>query len=260
MQQYWRIGFIALGIVFVILTVGFFFQMEWATSLWMWADGRLTFIFIASIMAALALPVFWMGFSGEWGAAAGGGINLLIQAGGIALFMAQLAAGGQQNLWLYVGVFAVFTVANLGIFLWSRRFPIQDTRPTPRPVYYSFVVFVILLTIVSISLLLKVPTIFPWQLKPETSVIIGWVFAGTAVYFSYPFLFRGWHNARGQLLGFLAYDLILIVPFLGHLNTVLPEHRLSLTIYIAVLVYSGVLAVYYLFIHKPTRSWTPVKG
>ena len=64
-----------------------------------------------------------------------------------------------------------------------------------------------------------------------------------------------WHSARGQLLGFLAYDLILIGPFLAHFNTVNPVHRLSLTIYTLVLVYSGALAVYYLFVNKTTRSW-----
>jgi len=63
------------------------------------------------------------------------------------------------------------------------------------------------------------------------------------------------YDARGQLLGFLAYALILILPFLAHFATVEPEHRLSLTIYTGVLIYSGALAIFYLLIYRPTRSW-----
>ncbi len=253
--------FIGLGIITTALTIGFYFQMEWATGLWMWPDGRLTYIFIASIMAAIAAPVFWMGFTREWGAATGGAINLLIQAGGSTLFLLQLSSLNQQpNLVLYAAAFGAFTLGNVVIFLWSRRHPVQDMRPVPRPVYYSFIVFVIVLVAVAIALLLRLPVVFPWPLKPETSVIIGWVFAGTAFYFSFPFLRSGWSNAQGQLLGFLAYDIILIIPFIDHFRTVLPEHRLSLMIYTGVLVYSGLLAIYYLFIHKPTRLWLGKPG
>jgi hypothetical protein len=230
--------------------------MPWATGLWMWPDGRLTYIFIASITAAIAAPVVWMGLKREWKPAAGGAINLLVQAGGMALFMAQFSSQtSQPNLMVYALVFGIFALGNVGIYFWSRRYPLRDTRPTPRPVYYSFVIFVILLVGFSIALLLKMPLIFPWPLLPETSVLIGWVFAGTAIYFAYPFLRSGWGNAEGQLLGFLAYDIILIIPFLQHFSTVLPEHRLSLTIYTGVLIYSGALAIYYLFLHKKTLIW-----
>jgi hypothetical protein len=50
-------------------------------------------------------------------------------------------------------------------------------------------------------------------------------------------------------LGFLAYDLVLIIPFLQHFANVRPEMLLSLTIYTAVVSYSGLL----LFVHPPTR-------
>jgi hypothetical protein len=249
-------GFIAAGIVAVILTIGFYFQMSWATSLWPWPDGRLTYIFAASITAAIAAPIIWMGPSAEWGAAFSGAINLIIQAGGMAIFMLQFSSMSEQpNLVTYALVFGAFALVNVGVLFWSRRHHTRDTRLTPRPVKYSFAVFVVLLVIFSIGLLLKSPNIFPWPLKPETSVLIGWVFAGTALYFGYAVIHPLWNDARGQLLGFLAYDLILILPFLAHFAVVEPEHRLSLTIYTGVLIYSGALAVYYLFIYKATRSW-----
>ncbi len=256
MNRIAQYSFIALAVITLLLTVGFYLQMSWATDLWMWPDGRLTYIFIASITAAIAAPVFWMGLKREWGAAVGGAINLVIQAAGIMLFLLQLAGQtSDSNLMMYALAFGAFALANVGIFLWSRRVPLRDTRPIPRPVYFSFVVFTVVLAAVAVALLLKLPVVFPWPLKAETSVIIGWVFAGTVTYFVYPLLRPGWGNAQGQLLGFLAYDLILIVPFLQHFNDVLPEHRLSLTIYTGVLIYSGVLAIYYLFLHKSTLIW-----
>jgi hypothetical protein len=87
------------------------------------------------------------------------------------------------------------------------------------------------------------------------SVMFGWVFMGAAVYFAYGALQRDWHDARGQLLGFLAYDLVLIGPFLADFASVPPGHLLSLVIYVLVLVYSGTLAIFYLFVSPRTRSW-----
>jgi len=42
----------------------------------------------------------------------------------------------------------------------------------------------------------------------------------------------------------------------SRLPTTSPEHLVGLIVYTAVVVYSGVLAVYYLFIHKATRVWS----
>ena len=91
--------------------------------------------------------------------------------------------------------------------------------------------------------------------------IDSWMFLGAAMYFAYALLRPSWVNAAGQLAGFLAYDVVLIVPFLTRLPTVAPEHQLGLIVYITVVSYSGLLALYYLFIHKPTLIWArmPVK-
>jgi hypothetical protein len=62
-------------------------------------------------------------------------------------------------------------------------------------------------------------------------------------------------NAIGQLLSFLAYDLVLIGPFLKLFGTVDPTLRLNLIVYFAVLVFSAAVAIYYLFIHPQTRDW-----
>jgi hypothetical protein len=46
---------------------------------------------------------------------------------------------------------------------------------------------------------------------------------------------------------------VLIVPFLQRLPTIAPEFQISLYIYIVVVVYSGLLAIYYLFVNRGTR-------
>jgi hypothetical protein len=71
--------------------------------------------------------------------------------------------------------------------------------------------------------------------------------------FLYSLLYPRWHNALGQLLSFLAYDLVLIIPFLLLFKTVKPEYMLNLVVYVAVLIYSGAIAVYFLFVNSQTR-------
>ena len=84
---------------------------------------------------------------------------------------------------------------------------------------------------------------------------MGWLFLGSAVYFAWGFFRPSWHNARGQLLAFLAYDLVLLPRYLSMFSMVDPEHLPSLIIYVTVLVYSSLLAIFYLFIHPRTRAW-----
>jgi hypothetical protein len=87
------------------------------------------------------------------------------------------------------------------------------------------------------------------------------MFLSAAAYFAYGLVERRWENAGGQLAGFLAYDVVLIVPFLTWITSGRPSYygtsgkglRLNLLIYTLVVVLSGALAVYYLFIQPTTR-------
>ena len=60
-------------------------------------------------------------------------------------------------------------------------------------------------------------------------------------------------NANTHLLGFLSYDMVLLGPFILHFETVRPELWWNLVIYVVVLSYSAVLAIYYLFVHRELR-------
>src|SRR6185436_1068732 len=140
------------------------------------------------------------------------------------------------------------------LFLWSRNLPLTDPRPTPGLVRISFGFFVLSLLLAGIALILRAP-IFPWKLNPDSSVIFGCIFLGDAFYFLYALLVPRLSNAIGQLLSFLAYDLALIGPFMQLFGSVEPAFRLNLIVYVVVLIFSGLLAAYYLFINPQTRDW-----
>ena len=256
-RQALRALFVLVGIVFLITTAGFFFRLSWATSLWPWTDGRLSYIFLSSITAAIAAPIIWIGLTGEFGAARGGAVNLGIVALGTSVYLFVLYGREGESQLLVSAIATTFFIAlNIGIFIWSNQQAIQDDRPIPRLVTISFGVFSAVLLLVSALLVFRAPVVFPWPLRPESSMIFGLIFLGAASYFLIAMVSSQWHSAKGQLIGFLAYDLVLIGPFLAHLKTVDPAHRLSLVLYLAVLTYSGAIAIYYLFIDERTRSWT----
>jgi len=246
---------VTAGAVLLLLMAGFIWQAGWATGLWPWPDGRLTYIFVGSILAAIACPIIWIGLSGELAAVRGGALNLALSFTGIAVFLVGFyhAPPNQPLHPVIVAVAAASALGNLLIYAASRGTPFRDPRIMPLPIRVSFALFAVALIGVAVALLRQHPHVFPWPLQPRTSVLIGWIFLGAAVYFLHGVLIPRWSNAAGQLLGFLAYDAVLLPPYLGHLGTVKPEHMPSLLVYLAVLIYSALLAVIYLFLNARTR-------
>ena len=240
------------GLIVVLFAFGFVFQHPFATSIWPWEDGRYSYLFVGSILAAVSAAMLWIGWTGEFGALPAGALNIFIIALTSSIYFFKLASRGRTDMTLF-GIFsALFAIASLVAFFWSVRIPLKETRPMPKPVKVSFWIFIASLFAAGGSLILGAP-IFPWKLNPDSSVIFGCIFLGDAFYFLYGMFRPNWHNALGQLLSFLAYDLVLIFPFIGLISTVETERLVNLIIYIAVLIYSAGLAVYYLFINPPTR-------
>lgn len=237
----------AAGLLLCGLGLGFATGRGWAIQLWPWPDGPLTYLFAGSILAAIGAPMIWIGWSGELAALRAGALDLALTYAGIAISLAWLELPvEEQTVRLVIQVAAVSAWINLGIYGLSARLPFLDRRGMPNLARYSFAFFSLLLVAVGIALLLRAPHIFPWPLKPETSVLIAWVFFGAAVYFLHGVFHPCWGNARGQLIGFIAYDLILLGPFIHRLSQVPPAHAPSLWVYVAVLIYSLVLAVFLL--------------
>jgi hypothetical protein len=242
-------------IVQFAFAVAFFVQMPFAVNLWPFPGTTpLTFIFISSIFAAAGAATLWAVASENYGALAGIGLDYLVILAPVSVLSFQLGASSGEPRMTAYGVACVFgALFGLSLILWSIRIPMDRTRPMPRFVRWSFVFFIIALLIVSTRLILKVPNTIPWKITPELSVVIGSMFLGAAAYFAYGLLRPSWVNSAGQLVGFLAYDVVLIVPFLTRLPTTAAQFRLGLIVYTAVVTLSGLLAIYYLFIHKPTR-------
>lgn len=249
-----RYALFALGLGGLLLMVGFFIQASWVTTLVPWELSPLASIFLSSIAAASAFPILWLAWTRDYGALAGGGIDFAITFGGFAgLAFVANAANPRMALVLF-GVYCLLgALVSVGLFFFGLRQPFRDTRAMPGLVRFSFAAFFLILTVVGLLLIFKAPNIFPWQLTPQQSVLYGWIFLGAATYFAFGFVRPVWANAQGQLLGFLAYDLVLIVPLVALFLGTEPYSLPSLLIYIAILLYSGGLAVYYLFFNLSTR-------
>jgi hypothetical protein len=116
-----------------------------------------------------------------------------------------------------------------------------------------FIVYILILIPASIALLRSVPGILPWPLKPETSRVYGWIFLSAVCSFAYPLWRPRLEYARVGLWGFLAYDLVLIPPFLLHFAGVGEAFATTLVVYTAVLWLTAAISVWYLFLSRATR-------
>ena len=237
-----------------LFSLALIFQIPLATNLWpLPYSNAMTFIFIASMFLAAAASTFWCVYYREYGALAGVALDYLVIFIPLCIYALQLNADHPADkLTFFAAACVVGVVAGLGMFLWSVRIPLAKTPPMPRAVYYSFILFGMALTLFGGQMVLKVPNVLPWDISLVGSALYGWMFLGAAAYFIYGVVRPGWRNAGGQLAGFLAYDLVLIVPFLQMLPTISAARRFNLIVYLIVVTYSGALAVYYLFL-RPLR-------
>ncbi len=242
------------------VALAFYLQLSWARDLWPWDNGYdgmapLSFYFLSSIAAAIAAPLLWVAASGTLRAAAAGAFNLTVAFGGISGYMLMTAAAdsGNSRLLPAAVLMGFFALSNLVIFAFARRLPTTDPRPLPRIVRGSFALFALTLLWVGSALVSVRPGVMPWEITPEGSVTYGWLFLGAATYFAFAVARPLRENAVGPLLGFLAYDIVLIVPFIHRFSDVPPHLLTSLVVYTAVVVYSGVLAIHFLFLNADTR-------
>jgi hypothetical protein len=248
------------GIVMIAVAYGFIAQSAYVVRLWPWPDGRLSYLFIGSIVAATCASMLWIAASGEMAALAGGSLNILVISAGTCIYLLKLLLMDQREELLPFALAGIAAAAvSAAAFAWSRHKTFADTRPAPMVVRVSFMVFLVALLLAAVGLLFRLP-VFPWAVLPDSSVIFGCIFLGNACYFLYGLLLPRWHNTKGQLLSFLAYDLVLIFPFLMLFPAIQPRFLVSLVVYIVVLVVSGGIAVYYLFIDRATRFPSASQG
>ena len=244
---------VLVGILQLILAAGFFFQQPWATSLWPVPDTRLSYAFIAAILAGGAAPLIWIGLSEQFGGLTGYGLSFGIMYTGMALAALLFYLRMQQPALLWFALIIGVAAALCMTLYFRTRDHVQDSQPTPQIVRFAFIAEVLVLAGAGILLLLKVPNTLPWNLSPESSVLYGWVFLGLAIYYLYAVLKPQWIHALGPLLGFLVYDLVLFSPLFARFGSLQPEHILGQVAASAIIIFSAALGVYYLFVNPATR-------
>jgi hypothetical protein len=149
----------------------------------------------------------------------------------------------------------------------------RDRTPQPRLARIAFVVFIAFLLWVGGWMVAGNDEVFPWSLPSGTRRLTGALFLGAATYFVYGLWRKSWVHTGGQLAGFLAYDAVLIGPYLRAFldrndGSTVPQYgsydssggsdevaALNLAVYIGVLVVSAAIAVYYLSLDSRTRLW-----
>ncbi len=254
MERSLRLGLISAGVLSAILSTGYFLQMPWAVQTWPWPETRLSNIFIASILAAVAGAMLWVGLSGRVAGAAGGFLHVATMSAGLATVMFSMAPRRPEAALLNYAVgFAAVALICLAAFAWVRRLRAPDTRRLPVSLRVWSLLYIAILIPAGIALLATVPGIMPWPVKPEMSMVCGWVFVSAAWSFVYPLLRPQVEHVLVGLVGFLAYDLVLMVPFIKLLDTVRPELQRSLQLYLLALAITSAVSLYYLFVCKATR-------
>lgn len=245
-----RLILTSAGAVYAGLAIGFTLRAGWAAALWPWPETPLSLTFIGAICAALAVGALWSGLSGDVGAIGGSLAALTVIYGASGAYLLAMWLEGAS-----VGLHAIVALATalVSALLW-RTLPAPAPGPvTPRIVRVASWVFAAALAGAGAALIARAPAVFPWPLSPPSSFLFGAIFLGLSLAYA-DAAWRGSSGAaRVTLAGFLVYDLILLPPFLRHFGTVPDAHRLSLTLYTAVLLASAVLALWYFLPRRGVR-------
>jgi len=252
-----RVLAIANAVLSAALGVGWYSAQRWALALWPWPEVPMTFVFLASIAASIAVVWATIAWTGEVATLSGVGLNIVVASAGAGthLLMVDLVAPA-------VAAFAA-TAFGVLLFAWARRQAVHDARAMPLLVRGAFVAFTVTL-IVAGAALYSQRQVFPWQLHPSSMVLVGAIFLGAAAYFAHAAAQSRWAYAAPPLWGFLAYDLVLFAPYLRMLSgggeVVADDYGdgasvnlTSLSIYLGVLGASTALALYCMFVHPSTR-------
>jgi hypothetical protein len=250
-----RLGFIGDGAFFLVLAFGFAFQVPWITALWRWLEAPIAGSYFAAILASFAAGSFLIAWSGEWRAAAGGAGALILTCLGFAAHVVVRHAQGEgEDLLVHAAVLTGIAALAATTLVSSLKNAVPDTQPVPRALRFFFFGFALLVLVCGIAVLVGTPGILPWDLGQQTSMLIGWVFAGLSAEYAYVALRGGWSDARVLLVGFIVYAAAFSVPLMGHLGTVHPDYVSSLIANIGVLALSAPLAVHYLIIEHVQRQ------
>ncbi len=210
---------IAIVLIQIPVGIGLFRQAAWATALWPLPDVRMTTIFLASLVATTATLIIWPILRDDLGALVAPAINLALATPAIGLYLLWLAFRRDDGGLVAPGItFVTFGIVWAAIGFWARRVPIRDGRRLPGWVRAVFVGFCAILIPAGIALLVQADRVFPWDISPENSTVAGVAFLSAASLFAVIVARPLWIFGEMALASFLAYDLVLAVPYIGLLR------------------------------------------
>jgi hypothetical protein len=238
--------------VVAALAIGYLLQWPIATATWPFPVTPLTYTFLAAYAMGLVAALTWVAVTGELAGLAGIGYTVGVAYGVMTLVLVGMLNAGRDVVVNLAAAVVLCVVGGL-VAAYGVMQRARDERPTPRPLPAVYLVVAVLLLTLGLPLLLRWPDVMPWDLDPDSGALIGALFTGSAAYFVFGALRRGWANAAGPLAALLAYDLVLIVPLIQHVPVARPEHMTVLPLYIAVLASSGLLGTWMFAIDRRTR-------
>ncbi|HUG26359.1 MAG TPA: hypothetical protein VMN83_28035 [Albitalea sp.] len=255
-----------VALVFALLSLVLVGAGPRVTAAWPWPEMSISFVFLGAITASVATVWASVALSGEFAALAGVGLNIVVAGVPAIVFLGwQVATGAHADLGLALA-FAIASSA-FGLWLWraTRGLPVHDPRPLPRTVRVAFFAFVVTLVVAGTALAVQ-RQVFPWRLQPSSATLFGFIFLGAAAFFANAVRSGRWAVAAPALWGFLAYDLVLFVPY-GRLlfaDTAAADDfygdgqrvdMASLAVYLTVLAASTMLALHAALVDPATRLW-----
>jgi hypothetical protein len=243
-----RLAIAVTGLAAAVVAVGFVLEWSWAIDLWPFPDaGRYSYLFIGSIAAAMGAAALWVAVIDDLAVLTPGLLNVAVMFGGQAVYLATADEGATA------AVLGVLALGNAAAWWRTRHLVPHDTALMPAFVRVAFGIFVAVLAVAGLALVFDVADIFPWPLRHDEAVMFGWIFVGDACFFAYGLARPYRAYAIPQLWAFLAYDLVLIGPFVALFDGVQDGHELRLVLYTIVLLFSAGVAIGYL-----TREGTVV--
>lgn len=249
-----RLGFIGDGVFFLVLAAIFGFQTDLGRVLWKWQDESLTAAFLAALLASYGAGSLLLARLGDWRAAIGGTLALIVALTGFAATVGvEELLGARRGLAMHAMTLAVIAALGIGTLIASLRSDARDSTPIPLPLRIALMLMSLVILSTGLALLAGVRDVLPWITGPRTSLLIGWLFTGFACNFAYV-AWRGKRPAaRVLLFGLLVYDVVLIVPLLRAFASVSPEHEASLIGNAGAAVVTAAIALYYLLADRSTR-------
>jgi hypothetical protein len=279
-----RLACLTITAPVTVLSIGFFFRSDWAMNAWAWPEAKMSYVFLAAIGAATVGALVWVAISGDVAALAPGAINTTVSMMLGSVYFGQRGIrqdDGEMLIW--AAICLGYGIPVFRIYLWSRSRVVLSTMPTPTYVRWFFLGAASVLAVVGFLAYVQLPHIYPWDVQSGTSSLFGALFLGAASVFVYGLARPVWAFAAGNLWAFLAYDIILLIPYIamigddsdsttgggyydyyggGTASTSTGDgvNVPSLVIYLTVISLSLLVICYTLFVRPQTRiHWRPIE-